>query len=260
MERCIEDIRHWMVSDRLLPNDEKTEFLLIGTRQQLSKVEPLPLRVEAMYIEPVNCLRNLGAWFDSMFSMETHINKVWSSGFYYLPNLRRIRRYLSQDCLVTLIHAFVTSRLDYCNSLMHGLPQCQISKLQRVQNAAARIALDLCKFCHITPALRQLHWLPVVKRIQFKILLLTFKAIHGLSPPYISELITVKPKSTYGLRSNISTLLLPPTQKMLPTLGARSFAAATPALWNKLPAHFRNVASLNSFKKSIKTFIFNESL
>ena len=143
---------------------------------------------------------------------------------------------------------------------MYGLPQCQISKLQRVQNAAARIALDLCKFCHITPALRQLHWLPVVKRIQFKILLLTFKAIHGLSPPYINELITVKPKSTYGLRSNISTLLLPPTQKMLPTLGACSFAAAAPALWNKLPAHIRNVASLNSFKKSIKTFIFNESL
>ena len=84
MERCIEDIRHWMVSDRLLLNDEKTEFLLIGTRQQLSKVEPLriPLRVEAMDIEPVNCVRNLGAWFDSILSMETHINKVWSSWIY----------------------------------------------------------------------------------------------------------------------------------------------------------------------------------
>ena len=151
-----------LVSDRLLLNDEKTEFLLIGTRQQLGKVDPLPLRDGTMDIEPVNCVRNLGAWFDSMLSMETHINKVCSSGFYYLHNLRRIRRYLSQDCLVTLIHAFVTSRLDYCNSLMYGLPQCQISKLQRVQNAAARIALDLSKFCHIIPALRQLHWLPVV--------------------------------------------------------------------------------------------------
>ena len=79
MERCIEDIRHWMVSDRLLLNDEKTEFPPIGTRQQLSKVEPLPLRVETMDIEPVNCVRNLGAWFDSMLSMETHINKVLSS-------------------------------------------------------------------------------------------------------------------------------------------------------------------------------------
>ena len=139
---------------------------------------------------------------------------------------------------------------------MYGLAQCQISKLQRVQNAAARIALDLSKFCHITLALRQLHWLPVVKRIQFKMLLLTFKAIHGLSPPYISELITVKPKSTYGLRSNNSTLLLPPTLKMLPTLGARSFAAAAPALWNKLLA---DVMTVTSLKKSIKTFLFNDS-
>ena len=83
---------------------------------------------------------------------------------------------------------------------------------------------------------------------------------HGLSPLYISELITVKPKSTYGLRSNSSTLLLPSTQKMLPTLGARSSAAAAPALWNKLPADdVRTVASLNSFEKSIKTFLFNDS-
>ena len=76
MEKCIENIRHWMVSDRLLLNDEMTEFLLIGTCQQLSKFAPLPLRVGTMDIEPGNCIRNLGAWFDSMLSMETHINKV----------------------------------------------------------------------------------------------------------------------------------------------------------------------------------------
>ena len=143
---------------------------------------------------------------------------------------------------------------------MYGLSQFQISKLQRVQNATARIAFDFSKFCHITPALRQLHWLPFVKRITFKILLLTFKAIYSLSPPYISEIIHVKPKSIHDLRSNNSTLLLPPTQKMLPTLGARSFASAAPVLWNKLPADIRNLASLNSFKKLIKTFLFNKSL
>ena len=137
---------------------------------------------------------------------------------------------------------------------MYGLPQCQISKLQTVQNATAPIALDLSKFCHITPAQRQL------QGIQFKILLHTFNAIHGLSPPYIIELISVKPKSIHGLRSNNSSLLLPPKKKMLPTLGARSFAAAAPALWNTLPSDIRNAASLNSFKKLIKTFLFNESL
>ena len=97
MESCIEDIRHWMVSDRLLLNDEKTEFLLIGTRQQLIKVGFLPLRVGTIDLEPVNCVRNLGVWFDSMLSMETHINIVCSSGFYFLHNFRRIRKYPSQD-------------------------------------------------------------------------------------------------------------------------------------------------------------------
>ena len=117
-EKCIGDMWHWMVSDCLLLNDEMTEFLLIGTHQQLSKVPPLPLRVGTMAIEPGNCIRNLGAWFDLKLSMETRINKVCISGFYYLHNLRRIRKYLSQDCLVTLIHAFVTGQLVYYNSLM----------------------------------------------------------------------------------------------------------------------------------------------
>ena len=99
MERCIQDIRHWMVSDRLLLNDDKTGFLLIGTRKQLNEVESLPSRVGTTDVEPVSCVRNLGVWFDSTLSMATHINRVRKSGFYYLHNLRRVRKYLFQDCL-----------------------------------------------------------------------------------------------------------------------------------------------------------------
>ena len=190
--------------------------------------------------------------------MGTHTKKVCKSGFYYLHNLRKIRKHLSQDCLLTLIHVFVTTRLDYCNSLMYSFPQRQIWKLQGLQNAAACLALDLSKFCHITPALCQLHWLPVVKRIQIKILLLTFKSIHGLSPPYISVLINVKPKSSYSLCSNNNTVPQYPQQKILATLGACSFASAAPSLWNKLPAAIRNAASLNEFKNMIKTFLLNK--
>ena len=114
----------------------------------------------------------------------------------YLYNIRRIRKYLSKECTETLIHAFISSRLDYCNSLLYGLPAYQIQKLQRVQNSAARLVFHESKFCHITPLLRALHWLPVAYRIVFKILLLTFKAIHKLPPNYISELVS--PKDTGG--------------------------------------------------------------
>ena len=111
-------------------------------------------------ISPSPCVKNLGSWFDSNLSMTDHINKACNAAFYHLHNLRRIKKYLSRDSLITLVHAFITSRLDYCNGLLFGLPNVQIAKLQRVQNAAARLILGIGKFSHITPALYELHWLP----------------------------------------------------------------------------------------------------
>ena len=114
--------------------------------------------------------------------MRHHIINVCKKGFFYLHNIRRIKKYLSRDSLLTLVHAFITSRLDYCNALLYGLPKEQIVKLQRVQNAATRLIMDIGKYSHITPALYELHWLPVLARIHFKVLSLAFKAIHGLAP------------------------------------------------------------------------------
>ena len=107
---------------------------------------------------------------------------------------------LSTDSAATLIHSFISSRIDYCNSLLYGVPKCHIDKLQRVQNAAARLVVMQVKFCHITPVLHQLHWLPVLLRINFKVLLLTFKAIRKLALSYINNLVKIKPlNSRYGL-------------------------------------------------------------
>ena len=103
---------------------------------------------------------------------------------------------MSQDAAETLIHSFIISRVDYCNSLLYGVPACQLDKLQRVQNAAARLFFMEHNFCHITPLLLKLHWLPVKFRVNFKILLITFKAIHGLAPSYIAELIMIKSSTT----------------------------------------------------------------
>ena len=101
---------------------------------------------------------NLGAWFDDQLTMAVHITKICSAAFYHLHNIRRIRKHLSMDSAVTLIHSFISSRIDYCNSLLYGVPKCHIDKLQRVQNAATRLAVMQGKFCHdITPVLRQLH-------------------------------------------------------------------------------------------------------
>ena len=130
-------------------------------------------------------VRNLGSYIDDKLSMNSHINKVCNASFYYLHNIRQIRKHQSHDSSETLIHAFVSNRLDYVNNLLYGLRQVQIDKIQRVQNAAARLIFEQPKFCHVTPVLSQLHWLPIKNGIEFKMLLMTFKAIHGMAPDYI---------------------------------------------------------------------------
>ena len=106
-------------------------------------------------------VRNLDVWLDSNLSMGDHITKTSSVAFYYLYNITGIRKYLSNECTETLIHAFISSSIDYCNSVLYGLPACQLQKLHRVQNSAAHLVFEGSKFCHITPLLRSLHWLPV---------------------------------------------------------------------------------------------------
>ena len=116
--------------------------------------------------------------------MNQHVSSVCQSASFALYNIGKLRPYLDKESAETLVHAFVSSRLDSCNSLLYGLPQTELDRLQRVQNAAARLITRVKGHVHMTPVLRQLHWLPIRKRIQFKILLLTFKAINGLAPNY----------------------------------------------------------------------------
>lgn len=191
--------------------------------------------------------------------MSTHISKTCSSAFYYLHNIRHIRKYLSREHTEQLIHAFVISRLDYCNSLLYGVPECQIKKLQRVMNASARLIYCAPKFCHITPILRELHWLPVRARIEFKILLITFKAIKGLAPKYLSDLLEILQPSRYDLRRNSDGVLLArSTIRTKKTMGDRAFTIAAPILWNKLPLSVRQAATIDNFKSLLKTYLFTK--
>ena len=189
MENCVSDLRRWMISNMLMVNDSKTEFLIVGSKQQLERVSIPSIQVGEDQIAPVTSVRNLGVIFDSNLKMDMHITKACQKAYFHLHNIRRIRKFLSQDAMCTIIHAFVTSQIDYCNSLMNGLPESLTKKLQRVQNTAARLVFDLRKCDRITPALVTLHWLPVKYRIEFKTLLLIFKGLHGMAPSYIQEML-----------------------------------------------------------------------
>ena len=131
--------------------------------------------------------RNLGTWFDSNLNLQEQIHKTCKSGFFHLNNIRRIRKYLSQEFGRTLVHAFIIVRIDYCNSPLFGLPSVHLLKLQSLQNAAARLISNFSRCSHTTSVLCSLHWLPVKFRTDYKILLVTFKAIYGHAPGYLID-------------------------------------------------------------------------
>ena len=152
--------------DGLKLNDDKTEFMIIGSRQQLEKVSVAELSVGDISVVPASAARNLGVLFDRNLKFDAQITKTCCTGYYYLQS-----EYLTLNSTRCLVHALVMGRVDYCNSLLYGLATNNINKLQRVQNMAARLITNTPRFCHITPVLCQLHWLPIGVRIKFKVIL-----------------------------------------------------------------------------------------
>ena len=146
---------------------------------------------------------------DQSLCMVPHVNAVCQSSFFHLRNIGFIRKYLTYDAATIIIHAFVASKLDYCNSLLYGLPSYLIRKLQHVQNFAARLVNQCPRFCHITPVLRDLHWLPVSFRTEFKIMLITDNVLHDQAPIYIQELLQLYTPSRNLSSSNRNLLVKP---------------------------------------------------
>ena len=118
VQRCMSDIPTWMLTDKLKLNDDKTEFMLLGTKQQLFKVNIDSLTVGSIDVAPVTVARNLGTWFDSNLNLQGQIHNTCKSEFFHLYNIWRIRKYLSQESARTLVHAFIIGRIDYCHSLL----------------------------------------------------------------------------------------------------------------------------------------------
>ena len=187
LSNTFSDILSWMNSNKLLLNPSKTEFLLIGTKQQRLKFSQLTTLSLGNDIIPVSSsARNLGFIFDSGMSFTDQINSLSKSCHFHIRDIRRIRHLLPLSAATALANSLVSSKLDYCNSLYNGISQANLNKIQRIQNTLARVVTNTSKFEHITPILKKLHWLPIKQRIDYKLCLLTYKTLQIQQPTYVS--------------------------------------------------------------------------
>ncbi len=173
LTECFKNIKDWMTSNFLLLNSEKTEILLIGPKTSTQNLLDYNLQLDGCNVTS-STVKNLGVILDSNLSFENRISNVTKTAFFHLRNISKLRKMLSVSDAEKLVHAFMTSRLDYSNALLGGCPASSINKLQIVQNAAARVLTRSRKYDHITPMLQSLHWLPIKFCIRYKILLLAY--------------------------------------------------------------------------------------
>ena len=253
LPRCFKTINTWMSSHYLQLNPGKTEVIVFGKQNILSKLE-----LKGLFITPDICVRlvsttkNLGFYLDSGLTFTSQIDKVKLQCFRKLRNIAKMKPFLSLQHMQQLIQSLVISSIDYCNSLYYGTHSKNIRVLQTIQNRACATVLGLKKRDPKTEHLKGLHWLKIPERIEFKILLIVFKSLNGLAPEYLSSLVTY---------NNISGSRVPTLRTYIPKskLGCRAFIFIAAKLWNNLPTDIRSCYDIKTFKIKLKTFLFQQS-
>ncbi|XP_063416213.1 uncharacterized protein LOC134697855 [Mytilus trossulus] len=240
-------------------NEDKTEPIVFAPKKRVKDLSNMNLNFGGNIVSDAECAKNLGVYFEKTLTMDKQINAISKLCFNQIRNIGRFRPFITEEACKTLVCSLVTSRLDYGNALLYGLPATSIQRLKRVQNIAARVISRKRKFNPITPILKSLHWLPVTYRCQFKLLVYVFKAFHE-APVYLQELVQIY-KPMQALRSENSMILTTPRVHGVrtKTYGKRRFDKAAAVLWNDLPSDLRNIHCGNVFKKNLKTHLLRHA-
>ena len=214
------------------------EFILFGTRQQLSKVDDISLHIGNDTVSPVNHIRNLGYVMDSLLKNGPHVNKITSPCYCKLCNIAKIRPSLDTRSAQLITQALVLSCIDYCNSFLAGSPQYQIDKLQHIRNMSCQVICNIRKYHYVSPAMKDLHWLKIPKRITYKLYLLVYKCCNSLAPRYLSDLLPSRTSSRL-LRSSQSDNI-PGAYFKNSQCQCSSFSSTGPRAWNSLPTRVKS--------------------
>lgn len=254
LESALVVLSQWFSLNCLALNPDKSDAILLGTRQRNSTLSNIShISVAGSLVPLSDTVKLLGVTLDKSLTFHKHVNQVSQSCYYHMKALRHIRHCLDDQTASLIAHALISSRLDYANSLLLGAPNYVINKLQCIQNSLARIVLQSDSLAHSQPLFQQLHWLPIQSRIRFKLATITYKALSTNSPQYLSSLIHYH-LPVRSLRSCDQHYLLPTPSST--NFGSRSFRCSAPAIWNSIPLDIRSSQTLDIFKRHLKTHYF----
>ena len=258
---CLEHIKAWMTINKLKLNPGKTEVMSVQARNNFSSwsLEEISLTKDGDPVVPMQVVKSLGVKLDAYLTFEDHIDSIVKSCNIHLRNLGVLASKLSYQLRRQLVHCLVLSKLDYCNSLLFGLPESSINKLQKIENSCVRFLFgyqQMKKWDSVTPFLKKAHFLPIKERIEYKVALLAFKCINNIAPSYLAKCIKIKDQPMKTLRTDSDYFLLqvPAVPKLKRT--ERSFSHCAPLVWNKLPYSLRTKSDIGIFKRELKTHLF----
>ena len=254
LEQCATAVRNWFLCNGMLLNPDKSEVLLVAGRAQAQTFAGgSGVSVAGSDIKFAVQLKSLGVMLDQSLSFDQHVRNVVKASNFHIRALRHIRPLLDQTVANTVACSIVSSRLDYCNSLLYGTSGKNLAKLQRVQNTLARVVTGAVRRDHITPVLQDLHWLPVAERVQYKVALITHKVLAPRQPRYLGDIVTPY-KPGRELRSSSQLKLVGRSTNKV--VGSRAFSYSSTTVWNSLPQQLRAVTNLATFKSRLKTHLF----
>ena len=256
MEQCVDSISGWMGANCLKLNASKTELLNAMSPHHLRTYGQQALSICGTTIHPSSSVTCLGVVLDTHLTMSSQVTAIVKTCNFHLRNISKIRNFITADACKDAVCTMIQSRLDYCCSLLVGITQHDLHRLQRIQNSAACLVTRTASINHITPVLRELHWLPCHLRIEFRVLVFVYMCVNNCAPVYLRELVRLH-IPVRSLRSSHDCLRL--DSHLLPQkrVGDKAFGMIAPRIWNQLPFEVRCAGSKEAFKRALKYYFFN---
>jgi hypothetical protein len=254
LEQCTAGVHAWLLHNGLQLNPQKSDVIHLTAGKRQEQAEDLEaISISGATIQPSSSVKSLGVTLDRHLTLDQHVNNVCKACYFHTRALRHVRPSLPDAVAKTVACSIVSSRLDYCNSLLEGTSESNFKNSQRVQNNLARVVLRRGKYDHISSALAGLHWLPIKQRVTFKLSTLTYNIKRNNQPSYLRELLTDY-EPVRCLRSATQDLIR--VDRCRTVLSSRAFKYSAAKTWNNLPDSVRCCNSLLTFKSKLKTHLF----